>query len=75
VKSDGKFLVDDWTQWLGPLQQGRMTYGGQWDWDGQGVILKAAVLEEVRKAGLDTVFRIEFYPRTQGNWAEYTVNV
>jgi endoglucanase len=75
VKSDGKFLVDDWTQWLGPLQQGRMTYGGQWDWDGAGVIVKAAALEEVRRAGLETVFRIEFYPRREGNWVEYTVSV
>lgn len=75
VKSDGTFLVDDWTQWLGPLQQGRMTYGGQWDWDGTGVVIKAAALEEVRRAGLGTVFRIEFYPRREGNWVEYTVTV
>lgn len=75
VKADGKFLVDDWTQYLGPLQQGRMTYGGQWDWDGEGVVLKAAVVEAVRNAGLTTVFRIEFYPRVEGNCAEFTVVV
>jgi len=24
VKKDGSYLVDDWTQWLGPLQRGRL---------------------------------------------------
>lgn len=75
VKADGGYLVDDWTQYLGPLQQGRMTYSGQWDWDAGHVIIKSAVLDEVRKAGKTTVFRIEFYPRVEGNWVEYTVTV
>ncbi|KAF2275917.1 endoglucanase D precursor [Westerdykella ornata] len=73
TRADGKFLVDDWTQWLGPLQQGRMTYSGQWDWDAEGVILKKAVVEEVRRAGVETTFRIEFYPRVEGNWVEVSV--
>ncbi|KAI4593289.1 hypothetical protein KJ359_009820 [Pestalotiopsis sp. 9143b] len=29
-KSDGSFLVDDWTIYLGPLEQGRTTFGAQW---------------------------------------------
>ncbi|KAF1838812.1 glycoside hydrolase [Decorospora gaudefroyi] len=75
VRSDGAFLVDEWTQYLGPLQQGRMTYGGQWDWDADHVIIKAAALEAVRAAGVDTTFTVEFYPREMGNWVEFRVVV
>jgi len=75
LKSDGTILIDDWTQYLGPLQQGRMTYSGQWDWDGSNVILKAAVLDAVRSAGKTTTFMIEFYPREPGNVANYTLTV
>lgn len=75
VKSDGTYLVDDWTQYLGPLQQGRMTYSGQWDWDGSNVILKAAVLDAVRSAGKTTTFTVEFYPREPTNVANYTLSV
>jgi endoglucanase len=74
-KADGGFLVDDWTQYLGPLQQGRMTYSNQWDWDAGHVIIKAAALDAVRAAGKDTTFTIEFYPRQPGNNVTYTVKV
>ncbi|KAF2747496.1 glycoside hydrolase family 5 protein [Sporormia fimetaria CBS 119925] len=66
VKADGGYLVDDWTQWLGPLQAGRMTYNGQWDWDADGVILRKAVLEEVRRVGGEVRFVVEFAPRGVG---------
>ncbi|KAF2007244.1 glycoside hydrolase family 5 protein [Amniculicola lignicola CBS 123094] len=75
TKADGGYLLDDWTQWLPVLQQGRITYGGQWDWDGSNVVLKAAVVDAVKAAGMDTVFRVEFYPREEGNWVEYTLRV
>jgi endoglucanase len=75
LKSDGTILIDDWTQWLGPLQQGRMTYANQWDWDGSHLILKAAVLDAVRSAGKTTTFMIEFYPREPTNIANYTLTV
>jgi endoglucanase len=75
TKADGTYLVDDWTQYLPVLQQGRATYGNQWDWDAQGVIIKAAALDAVRAAGLSTTFMIEFYPREPGNAVEYTVTV
>jgi endoglucanase len=77
VKSGGGYLVDDWTQWLGPLQQGRMTYSGQWDWVAEGVVIKSAALEEVRKlgAGASVVFTVEFYPRVEGNSVNVTVSV
>ncbi|KAF2876904.1 glycoside hydrolase superfamily [Massariosphaeria phaeospora] len=75
VKSDGTFLVDDWTQYLGPLQQGRMTFSGQWDWDESGLILRAAVLDAVRAAAQSTKFTVEFYPREPGNAVSFTVIV
>ncbi|KAH8710178.1 endoglucanase D precursor [Phaeosphaeriaceae sp. PMI808] len=75
VKSDGVFLVDDWTQYLPAMQQGRMTYSNQWDWTAEGVVLKAAAVEAVRSAGKSTVFTIEFYPREMGNSAEFTITV
>ncbi|KAF1841696.1 glycoside hydrolase family 5 protein [Cucurbitaria berberidis CBS 394.84] len=75
VKSDGTFLVDDWTQNLPELQRGRMTYNGQWNWDGSHIIIKAAVLDAIRAAGKTTRFTIEFYPREEGNSVDYTITV
>ena len=75
LESDGTILFDDWTQYLGPLQQGRMTYSGQWDWDANSVILKAAVLDAVRSAGKDTTFTIDFYPREPSNSVNFTLTV
>jgi endoglucanase len=78
VKSDGTYLVDDWTQYLPALQQGRMTYGNQWDWTAEGVVLKSSVLDAVRAVSKDVpfvYFTIEFYPREPGNAANYTINV
>ncbi|KAF2192468.1 glycoside hydrolase family 5 protein [Zopfia rhizophila CBS 207.26] len=75
VKGDGTYLVDDWTQYLGDLQKGRMTYNGQWNWDGSHVILTSSVLDAVRSAGKTTTFTIEFYPRVPGNTVNYTLTV
>ncbi|KAF1913827.1 glycoside hydrolase superfamily [Ampelomyces quisqualis] len=77
VKSDGTFLVDEWTQYLPELQQGRLTYGNHWDWTSEGVVLKAAALDAVRQAqGIEfVVFTVEFYPRERGNAVNYTLTV
>ncbi|KAF2656724.1 glycoside hydrolase family 5 protein [Lophiostoma macrostomum CBS 122681] len=75
TESNGAYLEDDWTQYLGPLQQGRLTYNNHWDWDADHVILKSAVLDAVRSAGRSTTFGIEFYPRSLGNVVNYTVTV
>ncbi|KAH7126957.1 glycoside hydrolase superfamily [Dendryphion nanum] len=75
VKSDGSFLVDDWTQYLPPLQQARLTYNNHWNWDGQNVILTSGVVDAVRQAGKDTTFTLEFYPRVAGNAVNYTLTV
>ncbi|KAF2709458.1 glycoside hydrolase family 5 protein, partial [Pleomassaria siparia CBS 279.74] len=75
VKSDGLYLIDDWTQYLPDLQKGRITYGGQWDWDATHVILRTAVIDAVRAAGKTTTFTFEFWPREAGNVANYTLTV
>jgi len=75
TKLDDTYLVDDWTRYLPELQHGRMTYGNQWDWTAEGVVIKAAALDAVRAAGLDTTFMVEFYPRVPGNAVNYTVQV
>ncbi|KAF2643346.1 endoglucanase B [Massarina eburnea CBS 473.64] len=75
LKADGGILIDDWTQYLGPLQAGRLTYSGQWDWDANNIILRATVLDAVRTAGQTTTFTVEFYPREPGNVANYTLTV
>jgi endoglucanase len=75
VKSDGTFLVDDWTQYLPALQQGRMTYGNQWDWTSEGVVIKAGALDVVRASGGGAKFVVEFYPREAGNNVTYSVSL
>ncbi|OAA65367.1 Glycoside hydrolase, subgroup, catalytic core [Niveomyces insectorum RCEF 264] len=47
VSSNGTYLIDDWTQYLGPFQQGRITYNNQWDFDEDNVIIKAAAVDAV----------------------------
>ncbi|KAH9863305.1 hypothetical protein IAQ61_009582 [Plenodomus lingam] len=75
LKSDGTYLVDDWTQWLPELQQARLTYNGHFDWEADHIKLKAAVFDAVRAGGKTTVFTIDFYPREPGNSVEFTVTV
>ncbi|KAL3476477.1 glycoside hydrolase superfamily [Aspergillus californicus] len=77
LTTSGVYLFDDWTQWLGPLQQARATYSGHWNWDAGNVILTAAAIDAVVAAGQTTVFTFEFYPRVAGgvNTAEFTVTV
>lgn len=75
VRIDGTFLFDEWTQYLPELQRGRMTYGNQWDWTAEGVVLKASVVDAVRVGGVDAWFTVEFYPREMGNAVNYTLTV
>ncbi|OHF02109.1 endoglucanase B [Colletotrichum orchidophilum] len=74
LRSDGVYLFDDWTQVLGPLQQARITYSGQWNFDGANVILPSATVQAVIAAGKATTFTFEFYPRVPGNNVTYTLN-
>ncbi|KAE9371779.1 glycoside hydrolase family 5 protein [Stipitochalara longipes BDJ] len=71
--SNGSYFVDTWTQYLGPLQRGRMTYSNQWDFISTSVILKSAALQAVLTANISTVFTFEFYPRQEDNTVNYTL--
>lgn len=75
IRSDGVYLFDDWTQYLGPLQQARGTYGGQWNYDDAHAILTAATAQQVLSGGQPTTFTFEFYPRVAGNSVSYTLTV
>ncbi|KAL4892059.1 glycoside hydrolase superfamily [Aspergillus ambiguus] len=74
---NGTYLVDDWTQWLGPLQQARTTYSSQWTWGDSNVILTSAAINSVVSAGQSTVFTFEFFPRVNGtaNTVNFTLTV
>ncbi|GKT39831.1 endoglucanase B [Colletotrichum spaethianum] len=74
LSSDGVYLFDDWTQYLGPLQQARITFNGQWNYDGAKVILPAATVQAVIASGKTTTFTFEFYPRVPGNNVMYTLS-
>ena len=74
--ADGTFLVDSWTQYLGPLQQGRMTYSSQYNWDAESVTITASAVQAVvAAAGQTCTFKFEFYPRIPGNSVNYTITV
>ncbi|KAL4819789.1 glycoside hydrolase superfamily [Aspergillus spinulosporus] len=77
LTSSGTYLFDDWTQWLGPLQQARATYSNHWNWDNNNVIITASAIDAVVAAGETSVFTFEFYPRVNGeeNTVEFTLTV
>ncbi|KAK7754404.1 hypothetical protein SLS62_003697 [Diatrype stigma] len=75
LRSDGVFLFDDWTQYLGPLQAAYGTWSGQWNWLGNNIVLTAATVDAVIAAGVDTTFTFDFYPRGPGNSLNYTLTV
>ncbi|KAL9090286.1 MAG: hypothetical protein Q9165_005318 [Trypethelium subeluteriae] len=72
---NGTYLVDTFTQYDGPLQQGRTTYSSQYNWDGSTVTITAATVQDVVTIGQTTVFTFEFYPRVPGNAVNYTLTV
>ncbi|RYP59055.1 hypothetical protein DL769_008704 [Monosporascus sp. CRB-8-3] len=75
LRSDGVYLFDDWTQYLGPLQAAYGTYNGQWNWLGNNLVLTAATVDAVIAAGVDTTFTFDFFPRIPGNSVNYTLTV
>ncbi|KAJ6045900.1 hypothetical protein N7499_001444 [Penicillium canescens] len=77
LTKSGTYLVDDWTVYLGPIQQARTTYSGQYNWDSSNVILTSSVISSVISAGQSTVFTFEFYPRDNGvvNAVNFTLTV
>ncbi|KAI0008277.1 glycoside hydrolase family 5 protein [Xylariaceae sp. FL0662B] len=75
LRSDGVYLFDDWTQYLGPLQAAYGTWSGQWNWDANNLILTATTVDAVIAAGGSTTFTFDFFPRVPGNSLNYTLNV
>lgn len=71
VLADGSYLADDWTESLGPLQQARWTYGN-YDWDGENLLVPTQGLETISGAGQDVTLTWEFFPRSVG---ENMINV
>jgi endoglucanase len=65
LKADGVPLADDWTVWLGPLQQGRWTFGS-WGWDKENFIVWASGLNAIRNSGQNVTLTVEFFPRSVG---------
>ncbi|GAM35445.1 hypothetical protein EIK77_006396 [Talaromyces pinophilus] len=72
--SDGTYLFDSWTQWLGPLQKGRTTSGSQFNWDASSVTILNSAVQAVTQAGIEANFTVEFFPRL-GNQGPNAVNV
>ncbi|KAH8834548.1 glycoside hydrolase superfamily [Flagelloscypha sp. PMI_526] len=75
VTTDGVYLFDDWTVYLGPLQQARITYNGQYNWDSSNAIITSTSVNQVLALGKATVFTFEFFPRVAGNAVNYTLTV
>ncbi|KAL4805017.1 glycoside hydrolase superfamily [Aspergillus unguis] len=77
LTASGVYLFDDWTQYLGPLQQARATYSNHYNWDDENVIITSAAIDAVVAAGETSTFTFEFYPRVNGtvNTAEFTLTV
>ncbi|KAJ5957986.1 Immunoglobulin E-set [Penicillium vulpinum] len=77
LTKSGKYLVDDWTSYLGPIQQARTTYSSQFNWDDSHVILTSSAISSVISAGESAVFTFEFYPRDNGavNAVNFTLTV
>jgi len=70
---DGKALVDKWTQWLGPLQRLCLTYQNHWNWNATHLFVTAGGVQAVRQANGTAVWRIEGWPRVEGNAVDLTV--
>ncbi|CAK7199831.1 hypothetical protein SEUCBS139899_002517 [Sporothrix eucalyptigena] len=75
VGVNGTILVDAWTQYLGPLQQGRATFSNQYNFDDSHVIITSTALQDVLSSDESTVVTFEFYPRVPGNAVNYTLTV
>ncbi|KAL4939828.1 hypothetical protein BDV06DRAFT_198017 [Aspergillus oleicola] len=77
LSTSGIYIFDDWTQYLGPLQQARATYSSHFNWDADNVIITTAAIDAVVAVGESTVFTFEFYPRINGteNAVEFTLTV
>jgi len=67
LNADGTYMVsgDDWTQYLGPLQQARWTYG-DWTSGSSGLTIDTTGMAVIAGTGQNVVLTLEFYPRSVG---------
>ncbi|KAL7273584.1 hypothetical protein RUND412_003550 [Rhizina undulata] len=63
VRQDGAYLKDDWTQYLGEWQQGRINFG-DFDISGDSIVLYAALLQTIQTSAQPVDLTFEFWPRT-----------
>ncbi|KAI5790236.1 glycoside hydrolase superfamily [Geopyxis carbonaria] len=63
LRRDGVYLKDDWTQWLGPLQQARINWG-DFDVSGSNVVVYSALLQTIKASGQTVDLTLEYWPRT-----------
>lgn len=59
LTNDGVYVVDDWTQYLGPLQQARLTYSNHFDWSSAGLIVKTGGLTAIQTTGKTVTLLVE----------------
>ncbi|EUC64940.1 endoglucanase, partial [Rhizoctonia solani AG-3 Rhs1AP] len=63
---NGEYLKDDWTQWLGPLQAGRINWNGDYSLsdDQTQLIIRASLLSTIKSFGKPVTLTWEYWPRT-----------
>lgn len=66
VKQNGSFLMYDWTQSRGPLQQGRINWGDfEATADETGIVLSPTLLQAIKSApGGVATLTLEYWPRS-----------
>ncbi|KAJ1307370.1 hypothetical protein OPQ81_001475 [Rhizoctonia solani] len=75
---NGEYLKDDWTQWLGPLQAGRINWNGDYSIsdDQTQLIIRASLLTTIKNFGKPVTLTWEYWPRTdQSNTVTTVVTV
>ncbi|CAE6444879.1 unnamed protein product, partial [Rhizoctonia solani] len=66
---NGEYLKDDWTQWLGPLQAGRINWNGDFSQtdDQKQLVLRASLLTTIKSFGKPVTLTWEYWPRTDAS--------
>ncbi|KAH7341933.1 putative cellulase [Rhizoctonia solani] len=75
---NGEYLKDDWTQWLGPLQAGRINWNGDYSLsdDQTQLIIRSSLLSTIKSFGKPVTLTWEYWPRTdESNTATTVVTV
>ncbi|KAF8754232.1 glycosyl hydrolase 5 (cellulase A) family [Rhizoctonia solani] len=72
---NGEYLKDDWTQWLGPLQAGRINWNGDYSVseDEKLLIIRGSLLSTIKSFGKPVTLTWEFWPRTDSSNTATTV--